>query len=534
MSWRIFLIFIIVNYFPYPSLWAGDTLSPLIDVSLMLGDDSNAFEDSTALPVDSTAIDSVEFDLPTFYYLDAFDSSSVRFLSLEACIALALQNNRILKRYRLSEKSAEINLKLAEMRYLPSGYLRGGRNESRNDDLGYLIIKQNVSSNVGLSRRLETGGSVRLGVNNSISESSNNEGVTNFNAGIGININQPLLQGAGLEVNRIPITRAKAYANVSLLDIKQSMINLITMIERQYWDLILVYEDYKIQQQALKRTMELLEVNRSLIEAGRLASQEIIQAESDVATREIAVANVENDIIDAQITLQAQLDLNQRITIRPTTKMTFQPITVNTEDCLQKAYKNRPDWLIHQKYLEIERMNLIVARNNNRYELDSYGGISSDATSIRSLGEAYKEAFQFNSLTWNVGLEFTFPFAREVLRNGVILQQLSYDRQELYLAELEDNIRIAVENAVREVQYTLAQVHLAQRAKTLTEKKLLLEEEKMKVGRSSNFQVIAYQRDLINAQNSELQKIAAYLKAIGRLEQTMGTTLRKWNIEIED
>jgi outer membrane protein TolC len=501
-------------------------------VELSLGDASQttlSAPDSTRLPTtDSTT---VQDDNWPGYQLP--NSANIRDLSLEECIQLALENNRILKVYRLSEKSARINLKLAESRFLPSGYFSGGRDESRNDDLGYLIIKQVVSSSLGLSRALETGGAVSIGVSNSISESSNNSGVTNYNTGVGINVSQPLLNGAGLLVNRIPIDRAKTYATISLFSIKQNLTNLITSIESQYWDLILVYEDYKIQQEALQRTKELLEVNKSLIEAGRMASQEIVQAESDVASREISVANAENAIINTQISLQSQLDLPGRITIHPTTRMTFEETQVDQEECLQKAFNNRPDWQIHLKYLEIEEMNLIVAKNNNRYQLGLYGGISSNSTSITSLNTTFEEAFQFESLTWNVGLSFTFPFNREVLRNGVILQQLSRDRQALYVAELEDDIRIVVESAVRNVMYSLEQVKLAQRAKSLSEKKLILEEEKMKVGRSTNFQVISYQRDLTNAQNQELRNIATYLKALGTLEQTIGTTLLKWKIDLE-
>ncbi|MBN2091564.1 TolC family protein [candidate division KSB1 bacterium] len=462
------------------------------------------------------------------------DTTGLVPLSLEECIRLAVQHNRILKRYRLSDESARIRLKMAESRFLPSGYLSGGRNENRNDDLGYVITKQSYSSNIGLSRALETGGSASLGINNSMSESSNNTGVVNYYTGLGINLNHPLLRGAGLTVNLIPINRAKTYAYISLLTIKQNLIALITRIESNYWDLILVYEDFGIQKQALSRALQLLEINKSLIEAGRMASQEIVQAESDVATREISVANALNDITNAQIQLQDQLDLDKPIYIRPTTRMTFNPTEVNLQECLDLAYQYRPDWLINQKYLEIEKMNLIVAKNDTRYQLNSNASISSNSTSTVDIGSTFRESFQFKTITWNIGLSFTFPFNKETLRNGYILQKLSHDQQELYLLELYDDIRTDVENAVRTVQYTLNQVKLAQRAKILTERKLQLEEEKMRVGRSSNFQVISYQRDLTNAQNSELRKIAAYLIALGDLQQTMGTTLRKWNIEIEE
>lgn len=518
---RLIFLFFVIYGFGFGNLAWPQAVDIQLDTTEKAGSGASGEEVET------------ETDSTYFVKIPGLDNSLVRKLSLSECIELALENNRILKIYTLSNKSARIRLEMAESRFLPSGFVTGGRDESRNDDLGYLIIKQDVSSEIGLSRRLETGGNVSVSMENGMSESSNNTGVTNYASGVGMKINHPLMRGIGIEVNTIPIKRAKESANISLLQIKRNMINLITNIESIYWDLILVYEDYRIQQEALKRTQQLLEINKSLIEAGRMAAQEIVQTESDVASREISVANAENDIINTQISLQAQLDLADRILIQPTTRMTFEPIQVKAEECLKKAYEFRPDWIIQNKYLEIEKMNLIVAKNDTRYELDSYAGLSSNATSIKGLSDSFQQAFKFNSLTWNVGLSFTFPFNKQVLRNGFILQQLSHDRQALQVAELADNIRIWVENAVRHVEYSLKQVQLAQKAKELSIKKLKLEEEKMRVGRSSNFQVISYQRDLTNAQNRELQAIARYLKAIGRLEETMGTTLLKWNIAIE-
>ncbi len=467
--------------------------------------------------------------------LSAFsDTSLFKDLSMDQVIGLAVQHNRILKTLRLSGQSAKIRLKQAEYRFLPSGYVTGARNESRNDDLGYVIKKTGLSSTIGLSRALETGGAVSLSLDNNTSVSSNLAGVTNYNSNFGITVSQPLMQGSGIKTNLIPIAIAKNYAKASFLDVKQNLINLITTIDSQYWDLILVYEDLKIQHAALKRAKELLEINKSLIESGRMAAQEIVQTESDIATREIAVAGAEDAIINTQIALQAQLDLGTRMLIRPTTKMEFTPVDINFEDCLSRAYENRPDWLAYQLYLQIERMEMQQARSNNRYNLGSWARIGSDATTTADIARSMQEVFGFRTLAWNVGLSFTFPFNKQVLENGYQLSKLSYERYQLYTEELKDNIRIAVESAVRRVQYTLKQVGLAQRAKDLALKKLTLEEDKMKVGRSSNFQVISYQRDLINAQNEELRAIASYLKALGQLEQTMGTTLQKWGIEVEE
>ena len=461
------------------------------------------------------------------------DSSKVRPLSLEEVIELAVQNNRILKRLRLSGESARIRLEQAEYRFLPNAYINASRTEATSVALGQVEKTQRLNNSVSFYRALETGGSVSLNLRNSASESSANTGVVNYNSGLNIAISQPLLRGRGIKVNLVPIERAKNWAKISMLNVKQNLINLITAIESKYWDLILVYEDYEIQKQALQRAKDLLEVNKSLIESGRMAAQEIVQAESDIASRDISVARAENAIISTQIDLQETLDLGERILIEPTTKMDFQPVNVSIQECLERAYQNRPDWLIHKLILDIERMNLLVAKNNNQYTLGSYASLGSDVTSDHSFGKSLRDALTFKELSFNVGLSFTFPFNKKVLENYYQLELLSYRRQKNYLGELKGDIRIAVENAVRDVQFSLKQVGLAKRARELARQKLDLEEEKMRVGRSSNFQVISYQRDLTNAQNEELRRIAGYLKALGRLEQTMGTTLEKWGIEVE-
>jgi len=501
--------------------WAQESV-PAIDVRLASPDGRPA--SGRAATVGRTSSDEVEIKLDSLGYAP---------MTLETAINLAIQHNRILKYYRFSEEISALNLKQAEYRFLPSAYITGGRNESRNDDLGYSIKKKGLSSSLGFSRALETGGSVSIGVSSSTSESSNNAGVTNYNTNVGISVSQPLLQGFGIKVNMIPIDRAKAYANVSLLNVKQNLIDLVTAIESQYWDLILVYEDYKIQQQAFKRAKDLLDVNKMLIESGRMAAQEIVQAESDLASREISVSGAENSITLNQVALQAQLDLDKRVMIRPTTQMDFKPVALKLQECLDRAFANRPDWAIWQLYLDISRMDLLVAQNSNRYYLGSYASVGSDANRTDDFYKTARDAFGFNTLTWNIGLSFSFPFNKQYLANGYEQARIILDRQEIYVEELRDNISIDVENAVRLVQYTLNQVGLAQRAKELAAQKLQLEEDKMRVGRSSNFQVISYQRDLTNAQNEELRAIAGYLKALGQLERSMGTTLQKWGMEVE-
>ena len=59
------------------------------------------------------------------------------------------------------------------------------------------------------------------------------------------------------------------------------------------------------------------------------------------------------------------------------------------------------------------------------------------------------------------------------------------------------------------------------------------EQEKLKYGRSSNFQVVSYQLDLANAENTLLTAEVDYLNSLVSLDQTLGTTLNTWRIDFK-
>ncbi len=52
------------------------------------------------------------------------------------------------------------------------------------------------------------------------------------------------------------------------------------------------------------------------------------------------------------------------------------------------------------------------------------------------------------------------------------------------------------------------------------------------MGRTTNFQLLRIQNDLVNAQVSELGGVIDYLNSLTDLDQVLGTTLMTWKIEV--
>jgi outer membrane protein TolC len=101
------------------------------------------------------------------------------------------------------------------------------------------------------------------------------------------------------------------------------------------------------------------------------------------------------------------------------------------------------------------------------------------------------------------------------------------------LAQAEQNIIYAVRQNVRQVENLARQVETATLRSELTRQQLNAEQRKFDVGTSTNFNVLSFQNQLSNAQQSELNTILNLQRAIAQLEASKGTLLETYGVSIE-
>ncbi len=59
------------------------------------------------------------------------------------------------------------------------------------------------------------------------------------------------------------------------------------------------------------------------------------------------------------------------------------------------------------------------------------------------------------------------------------------------------------------------------------------ENTKLMVGRTTNFEVVSYQNQLVQAQLAETSKQISYVQALLILDQLLGTTMETWHVEFK-
>jgi outer membrane protein TolC len=104
----------------------------------------------------------------------------------------------------------------------------------------------------------------------------------------------------------------------------------------------------------------------------------------------------------------------------------------------------------------------------------------------------------------------------------------------LRLATIRQGVEQQVRESVTEIDIRWRQLEVSRRARELALKAVDIEKEKLKVGRSSNFQVRSLETDLRSAEDQQLSAMIGYLNALTTLDLQLGTTLKTWRIDLAD
>ncbi|HEY9632759.1 MAG TPA: TolC family protein [Coleofasciculaceae cyanobacterium] len=442
-------------------------------------------------------------------------------LTLSDVVILALENNTSIKNAYLERIAQRQDLAVAESKFDPnftptvsiSLSQFGSNRATTNGDVG-LEATVKVPTGGQLSFRWAANGQT-LNSNGSIINPIDN----GFGQNLQLSFNQPLLRGAGTDVNKASVDIARLTEQINILDLKSTLSNTITDAIIAYRELLRTQERLKIVQLSLKSAQEFLEINQALIQAGRLAPVDIVQSETDIANRQIDLIEAENSFDAARLALLNILDIEQNLVIVPAEVPTASPISMNSSKLRQLAFENQPEYLKAQLNMDRTKLAVLQAQNNRLLDLSlntSYGYASSNTSDVR------------------LGLGLSHRFGDLTAERDFQRSQVNQLQAENILQEQGKSLEIKVTDSIRDVNLSFSQVQLARKATQLSERQLEIAREKQRLGRPITvFELVRLQNDLVQARNLELNAIIDYLNALTRLDQTLGTTLDTWQVTIE-
>ena len=487
-------------------------------------------------------------------------------LSSADVVNFVLQNNLDIGFNRLTPLSSQL---LIESFYRPfEPTIRLGASVSRNSSpsqsqlSGAPSVSQlNHAYTLGFGQTLETG--TNVGVDFSLNRSSSNNAFNTFNPSwtglIRYSATQHLLRDFGRLTGTRQIRIAQNNEKISETQFERQVIDLVTQAQKTYWDLVFTAEDLKVKQRSLDLAAKTLADNRIQVEIGTLAPIDVVQAESEVATRneQLVVSGFTQKQIEDQIKklVTNVSDPGMVLASVSPAEAARRPApgdVMPAEEAIKVALENRPE----MRQLDYELMNddIEVQYTKNQllpifdvsasYTQNGVGGTetlrngfgaNAPITAINpgGLGDTFSQLFGYNFTGYNIGFSIQIPLRNRAQRADYSRALTDKRQTESRNAATVQQIALEVRNALTVIEMNRARIDTAQTARLLAERRLEAEQKKFDLGASTIRFVLEEQRNVTQAQTNEIAALVNYTKALVDYDKALGVTLKKNNIEIE-
>ena len=310
----------------------------------------------------------------------------------------------------------------------------------------------------------------------------------------------------------------------------------VRKVQETYYDLIVARESVKVQEKALVLAQRLLDENRERLRIGVMAPLDEKQAQSQLASARTDLLSAQNQITLVEDVLKNLLleDYGpwHEVAIEPSDKLFAMRETFDLGESWQNGLRLRPDF--NQLKEELEKQNIVLQFRHNQLfpSLDLIGslGWSGLDTNVNASAEQVRAG---DNPRWGVGAVFTIPFTFRAERNNYNMAKAAKRQALLRLKQLEQDIVLQINDAVKLAQRNYDRVDSARQAREFSEAALEAEQQKLESGKSTTFVVLELQTKLTKARSAEIQALADYNKSLVELYFREGTTLARNRIAVE-
>jgi outer membrane protein len=519
------------------------------------------------------------------------DTNEQRPMTLRQAITMALTNNKDIEVARDNIFIAEADLLSARGAYDPRLSAQSYFERIKTPAASFLSGATGAveTSDFTATSRLEGlapkfGGNYRIDFM-SVRQTSNSQFTAlnpQYPTALTFSFTQPLLRGLRFDLPRRQIEVAKKNLSMTDAQFRQRAIEVISNVQRSYWDLVFALRNLQIQRDAVSDARTQLEHNRRLVTEGSLAPIDIVAAETQVANFEQAEFTALEDVTRAENNLKNLIAENQQsslwnASVVPLDDVDLAPPRISLSDAIKAAVENRQELKQSDLAREINQLDQKLYRDQTKPQVDlvgSYGVVGNAGTLVSTTNPFTASSDQLrarvNQLSVLAGLQTLPPppattippnliggYGQSIenlgsnqfnnfrvgvslslpLRNRTAAGQLSHaliegKRIATQREQLEQLIQVEVRNGLQSLTTAEARLRSAAVAREDAEQQYDSEKRKLDSGQSTVFLVLERQTALAAARGNELRAQTDLNKAIAELQRATGNSLTANNVTV--
>ncbi|EFK09424.1 outer membrane efflux protein [delta proteobacterium NaphS2] len=407
-----------------------------------------------------------------------------------------------------------------------------GENQARSGSLTEDFIKDEGVGVISLEQFFPTGTTVTLEGATEMNNSSLYQDAFYWSR-LGLTVNQAILRGYGSDVNLVRLRQARLETRMSEFELRGFTLALVAQVEETFWDYALAKRQVEIYEESLKVARRQVSETLSLIEVGRLAKSELPAVQAELAAQEQGLIDARSERETLRLQLLRLLNPAGRDLWQREVDLIYQPtlpqvILDEVRAYVDMGLRMRP--LLNEARLKLMQNDLEVVKTKNGLlplldlfvTLGKSGYANSFSRSVSNITGEYYDAF--------VGLRFQYPIYNRDPRSRYERATLSREQAQKSLENLSQLVELDVRTAYVEVNRAREQIKASATTRIFSEETLLVETEKLRVGKSTSLLVAQAQRDLLISRIAEVEALAGYINALINLYTQDGSLLARRGI----
>ncbi len=464
-------------------------------------------------------------------------------LTLDEAVQRAMERNLDISVERLNPQTFDFSIASLEANYRPTlGTTFGMRSQtafSRSQTAGGdMLVTDTLTSNSNVTQNVKWGGgSASLTFNNNRQAQSDLFAIRNpaINANLTAQYVQPLLRNFRIDGTRAQLLVTQVNRDLSEVSLRATIVRTLANVRNAYWDLVHAIDAAEVAERSLALATKLVEDNQARVEVGTLAPLDVVQAQAEEANRrqtvtQTAAARRTAELVLKRLIVNGTEDPFWVASLIPTERPTFTTEPIDVEGAVRSALENRTDLHQARRQLEANGISIRSLSNQRLPALDltaSYGlaGIGGTLFERQGFGGTVSNVYPssyFAALgiladrtapTWNVSLNFSYPIGASSADANLARARVQQRQTIAQSRQLELQVATEVTNAALQVESNRERLQAASVARELAELRLEAEQSRFEVGLTTNFFVVQAQRDLRDAENSELRALLDYRRA---------------------
>ncbi|NQT75143.1 MAG: TonB family protein [Candidatus Omnitrophica bacterium] len=321
-------------------------------------------------------------------------------------------------------------------------------------------------------------------------------------------------------------------------------------VETAFYSYLATKINERLQHSLLKDTEEVFDIAKKRFDLGLSTKAEFLQVESQMRQITYQVTSSENDLALAELTLAQAMNVEDTGKLKDVIDididmMDLGPIDIGVEleECVELAFKNRPDLKAREHMVQFNEYEQKIAKSRDQLKVDLTG-------SYGRSGGAYESETMELGTDWYVGLKVSKPIGGNTLSTSYTEDKTSEKHGQSSRTEststavelgLLDNLQslsekktasIALKKARQELEQTKEGIFKEVNESYLNYKKGILQanasfnkmryrEEELKITKArSDLNEIPYS-ELIQAHMNLTDEKSYYIEAIGSLYQSL-------------